>query len=275
MKKFVYLSIFILFFSTKLSAQRIITAGSSSTEIVCALGLCDKIVATDKTSVYPAEMQNLPSIGYRSSITAEGIISYAPDILILEKGYVKDVILEQVKNAGKTLVITENKHTLENTKHRIRTIARSLDKVQEGEALIKKIEMDYDALEKRVAKVSTRPKVLCVYARGGGTMHVAGDHTGFMLVKVAGMENAVQGVEGYKPLSTEALISANPDYILFFNSGLESLWGLDGVLQLPGVAQTIAGKKEQIISMDGVKLTNWGPRFVEAANELFEMTHPK
>ena len=263
-----------LVLSFEVTAQRIITAGSSSTEIVCELGLCDNIVATDRTSVYPAKMQSLPSIGYRSSITAEGIISLKPDILIMEKGYVKDVILDQVKNAGQKVLVVENNHNVEDTKMRIRRIAETLERKKEGEILIQKLETKLNALGKRIAETDKRPTVLCVYARGAGNMQVAGNNTGFMIIELAGTRNAVPEIDGYKPLNAEALINANPDYILFFESGLNSLGGINGVLKIPGVAQTTAGKKKQIISMDGVKLTNWGPRLAEAAQEIFELTHP-
>lgn len=269
----IFLTIILLSFASLSQAQRIITAGGSSTEIVCELGLCDKIVATDRTSLYPPQMQSLPSIGYRSSITAEGIISLEPDIMILEKGYVNDVILDQLKNAGQTVLVVENNSNLEDTKVRIRQIAEALNKKPEAEALIKKIEADLASLAKKVAQTNAKPTVLCVYARGAGNLQVAGKDTGFMIIEMAGTRNAVPEISGYKPLNAEALINANPDYLLFMESGLESLGGKEGVLKIPGVAQTTAGQKMQIISIDGVKLTNWGPRLAEAALEIFEKTH--
>ena len=254
-------------------AQRIVTAGSSSTEIVCRLGMCDSIVATDRTSLYPPQMQSLPSIGYRSSISAEGLISLNPDIIILEKGYVKEVIVEQLKNAGKRLVVVENESNLENTMERIRTIAEALNKKEEGEALVAEMQAKLEALAKKVEASTERPKVLCVYARGAGNLQVAGRNTGFMVIELAGTKNAVPEIDGYKPLNAESLINANPDYIIFFESGLRSLGGIEGALKVPGLAQTTAGKKRQILAIDGVKLTNWGPRLPDVALEIFEMTH--
>lgn len=274
MKKLNY--IFILTLTacfTQAKAQKIVTGGSSSTEIVCALGLCDNIVATDLTSTYPPQMQSLPSIGYRTGINTEGIISMAPDVIILEKEYVKDVVIEQLGAAKLNLVQVENAYGFENTKEKIRTIAKSLNREKEGEALIKNLQTHLESLSKRVAAHGERPKVLCVYNRGMGNMMVAGSNTGFDIISLAGVENAVPEIEGFKPLNVESLISTNPDYILFFESGLESIGGVEGALKIPGVAQTTAGKKKQIIAIDGVKLTNWGPRLAEAATELFDLTH--
>lgn len=254
-------------------SQRIITAGSSSTEIVCALELCDKIIATDRTSIYPEKMQALPSIGYRSSISTEGIISQQPTLVIFEKDYVKDEVISQLQSVKiKTLVVNHDQN-FESTKIRVRSIAAELGKKDEGEALIKKIESDFKNLEKKVNSTTSRPSVLCIYNRGSGNMMVAGKNTSFRLLPLAGTVNAVPDIEGYKPLNTEYLIQANPDYILFFSTGLESIGGMEEALKIPGVAETTAGKKKQIIAMDGILLTNWGPRVAEAAEQLFLLTH--
>lgn len=257
------------------SQNRIITAGSSSTEIVCALGLCDKIVATDRTSLYPEKMQSLPSIGYRSGIGAEGIISMKPDLVIFENEYVKEEVVTQLKSTGIRTVLVENEQSFESTRSRIRTIAAELGKKAEGEALINEIGAELDKVKAKVDATTSRPRVLCVFNRGTGTMMIAGKNTSFGLVPMAGVVNVMDDVDGYKPLNIEALIQANPDYILFFSSGLESIGGMDGALKIPGVSQTTAGKKKQIIAVDGLMLTNWGPRLAEAALELFHLTHPE
>jgi len=56
--------------------------------------------------------------------------------------------------------------------------------------------------------------------------------------------------------------------ILLFDSGLASLGGIDGLLAVPGVAQTTAGKNKAIISLDGGLISNFGPRTGEAALAL-------
>jgi iron complex transport system substrate-binding protein len=255
--------------------QRIITAGSSSSEIICALGLCNRMVATDRTSLFPASLQELPSIGYRNGINAEGILSQRPDLVIIERGYVKEDVIAQLQSAGvKLLIVNTNQH-VEATKARIRAIAAGVNKQKEGEELISKIEGQLAWVAKKVNSTSARPKVLCVMARGTGNMMVGGSNSAFGIVPLAGAVNAVPHIDGFKPLNAEALIQANPDYILFFTSGLESIGGLEGALTIPGVAQTTAGKKKQIIHMEGILLTNWGPRVAEAIEQLFYLTHPE
>jgi len=263
-----------VFISTISFCQRIITAGSAMTETVCALGDCSKIIASDRTSLYPAEIQKLPSIGYRSSISAEGIISLQPSLVIAEKDYVEPTVLTQIQSAGIQVIIIERVYTIDGTKSLIRQIASELNKKAEGEKLINKIESQLAEANAIIKKSKIIPKVLCVYNRGTASVDIAGTKTFSSILPYVGAEPAITGVEGYKPLNIESLIASNPDYLLMFESGVQSLGGIDGVLKVPGVVQTTAGKKKQVIAMEGIKLSNFGPRFGEAVKELAIQLHP-
>lgn len=262
-------------FSSAFAQQRIITAGSAITETVCALGDCDKIVGSDKTSTYPESVQNLPSIGYRNGISAEGIISLKPTLIIAEKDYVKDEVLAQLSASGIKLLIIDRKLNVTDTKKFIAQIAAALDRQAEGKKLIASIDADIAEANTLLKKATSKPKVLGIYNRGSLTMSLAGKETFSEILNYVGAENAFTSVDGYKPLNTEALIAANPDYLLTTIYGLESLGGMEGFLKIPGVAQTTAGKKKQIVSIDSLMLTNFGPRVGKAIKELVLLIHPE
>ena len=285
MRKPSFLLIFLSFsaFCFAQSDLRVITAGSAMTETVCALGLCDKIVATDRTSLYPAEVQALPSIGYRTGINAEGIIALKPSLFIVEKGYVEETVVNQIRSTGVKVVEIARAYDLSGTKDLIRNISKELGKTSQGDQIIARIESqlaEANALIKKARSSSAShaygqagPKVLCIYNRGTSSFDVAGNKTFANILPFVNATPAVTGVEGYKPLNTEALIASNPDYLLMFDSGVKSLGGVEGVLKVPGVDQTTAGKKKQVISMDGIKLSNFGPRLGEAVKELAEILY--
>jgi len=255
--------------------QRIVTAGSAASEIVCELGYCDRILATDRTSQYPKTLTNRPSIGYRNNINAEGILAQNPDLIILEQGYVKAEVVQRLQASGRATLLLPQKRTFANTQDNIRQIARALDRSQAGEALIRRMEEEQKALRDLVQTSERRPKVLCVYARGQGNLQVGGGNSAFSgILQLAGCRNAAPGIQGFKPLNAEALILADPDYILFFDSGLRSIGGVEGALDITGVRQTSAGREGDIIAMNGLLLTNWGPRIFQGARELFDLTHP-
>src|SRR5690554_1769969 len=79
--------------------RQMITAGGTITEIVHELGFSHQIIATDITSTYPVSMQELPSIGYRNQIKAEGILSLGANMVLAEADYLNPEVIEQLKSA--------------------------------------------------------------------------------------------------------------------------------------------------------------------------------
>jgi iron complex transport system substrate-binding protein len=260
----------------QLTSERIITIGGTITEIVCALDACDLIVATDFTSTYPSDMQNLPSIGYRSNIKAEGIIAQNPTLILAEEGYMSPDIYTQLESAGIPFHTFENKTTIASTKKMIQEIGKVLGKEEEAKQVEAQLKEDLQQADSLLTKASTTPKVLFVYARGHGTLSICGTESfAGNIIPLAGGQIAVPEIKDYKPLTTEALIKANPDYILFFDTGLESLGGIEGALDLPGVMQTNAGKNRNILSMDGLYVSGFDSRVGKAVYDLAVMIHPE
>lgn len=265
----------LLAFSASVAQTRIITAGSAITETVCALGDCDKIIASDKTSLYPESIQSLPSIGYRNSISAEGIIALKPTLIIAEKDYVKDEVLAQLTATGIKVLIIERTFTVEATRNLITQIAEALNRQGAAKKVIAQLDADLAEANALLKKVTTKPSVLSVYNRGSANISVAGKDTFGEIVEYSGATHAFNNVTGYKPLNTEALIATNPDYLITTSTGFESAGGMEGFLKIPGVAQTTAGKKKQIVSVDSIMLTNFGPRVGQAIKELVLLLHPE
>jgi iron complex transport system substrate-binding protein len=265
----------LLSFSASFAQTRIITAGSAITETVCALGDCDKIVASDKTSLYPQSIQSLPSIGYRNGINAEGIISLKPTLIIAEKDYVKDEVLSQFSATGIKVLIIDRVYSVEATKKLITQIAETLNRKAEAKKVLAQLDADLAEANSLLKKTSSKPNVLAVYNRGASNISLAGKETFGEIISYCGAENAFSSVTGYKPLNTEALIAANPDFMITTTIGLETIGGVEGFLKVPGVAQTTAGKKKQIVSVDSIMLTNFGPRVGQAIKELVLLLHPE
>lgn len=259
---------FSLFAQTK--TPRIVSISGAVTEILVGLGLQNQIVGTDVTSNYPASIEKLPKVGHNRGIGAEATLALQPTIVIGtkdEKGtsFLKPEVEFQFKSAGVKVQMFTQTYTVEGTKKLIDEVASYFGKKVEAQRLKQQI----DIALKQVKKLKSSPKVLFIYARGMGALSVAGNGTSVKsLIELAGAQNAVNDFENFKPLTPEALIAANPDYILLFDSGLESIDGTAGLLKIPGVAQTNAGKKKQFITIDGALLTGFGPRVGLAVLEL-------
>lgn len=252
--------------------QRIVSINGAVSEILVELGLQNQLVGVDVTSTYPEVVAKLPKVGYNRSIGAEATLALQPTLIVGtrdEKGVtlLKPEVEEQFKSAGVKVQMFTQVYSIEGTKKLINDVAAFVGRKPQAQGIIRKME----ASLAKVKKPANAPKVLFIYARGAGAMSVAGNGTSAKnLIELAGGRNAVNDFDNFKPLTAEGLIAANPDYFLLFNSGLESLGGIDGLLKIPGVAQTNAGKNRRVIEMDGGLLTGFTPRVGQAVLELSE-----
>ncbi|UOE52320.1 ABC transporter substrate-binding protein [Mucilaginibacter sp. SMC90] len=266
------LLLFLLGFSISASAaapKRIITLSGALTETVDALGFGKNIVATDVTSIYPAYVNNLPKVSKNRTVSAEGLISFKPDLVLAPEGSVSKEIAYQLQSAGINLINIKQEFSVAGSIAFIKAVAAALQVQGKGEALAKQTQSKVNKALAEVKKNSKTPKVLFIYARGTGVMLVAGQNTNIdAIISLAGGKNAAQGFDNFKPYTTESLIEANPDVILMFDFGLSSLGGADAVLKMPGVAQTNAGKNKRIVQMDGELLINFSVRLDQAIATL-------
>jgi iron complex transport system substrate-binding protein len=257
---------------------RVITLGGDLTEIAFALGEADRLVAVDTSSIHPADaVAELPKVGYVRRLSAEGVLSLGPTLILASADAGPPEVVEQLRAAGVAFATVPGEDSVEGAKEKIRFLGEVFDAGERADDLVRQIELDLleaqlylDAVDADAA-----PQVMFVYARGAGSLQVSGTATGaHAMIELAGAENAVTGYEGYKPLTAEAAVTAAPDALLFMSSGLESLGGIAGLADVPGLALTPAYQDERIVAMDGLYLLGFGPRTGEAIRELTLALHP-
>ncbi|MCF2506598.1 ABC transporter substrate-binding protein [Dyadobacter sp. CY107] len=246
--------------------QRIVSANGTLSEILCGLGLEKQLIGVDVTSTYPASLEKIPKIGHNRTIAAEGILTLNPDVIIYtDQSLLLPSVVRQLKNSGKKVVEFKHEYSREGAIKLIRDVGAYFNARPQAEKLVKSLQADLAKVKPNAAP----QRLLFIYARGTGTLMVSGTGTSIdKMITLAGHKNAVSGFTEYKPLTAESLITANPDVLVLFSSGLESLQGMDGLLKVPGVANTNAGKNKKVIAMDGQLLTGFGPRLGKAALEL-------
>ncbi len=254
-------------------STRIVSLNGTVSEVIAALGFQDRLVGTDVASTYTATLRALPKVGHGKKIAPEGVLALHPDLVLGVRQDVSPALEEQLRGAGVRLLLFDQDFSVEGAKRLISGIADSLGYTAKGDSVVQLL--DQQVKEAEALASQGEPKVLFIYARGTGTMMVGGEGTqAEEIIRLAGGRNAVSGFEDFKPLTPEALVAANPDAILLFSSGLESLGGPDGLLSVQGVPETEAGKKKRFIAMDGQLLTGFGPRLGAAIRELKEKIHP-
>jgi iron complex transport system substrate-binding protein len=251
------------------NTSRIVSVGGTVTEITFALGAGEQVVAVDTSSTYPPEAVRLPKVGYQRQLAAEGVLALNPSLILISTEAGPPEAVEQLKNAGVPVLIVPIEYTVDGAKRAIRMLAEALGRVERGSDLIAQLDTDLAEARQVAATLNPKPRVLFLYARGPNTVNAAGAKTSAdEIIRLAGGQNAITDFEGFKPLTAEAAAAAAPDALLLFESGLKSLGGEEGLLRVPGVAQTPAGQKGRIIAMDGLYLLGFGPRLGAAARDL-------
>ncbi|WP_343636471.1 ABC transporter substrate-binding protein [Fluviicola sp.] len=248
----------------KVEAKRIVSLSGSITEIIYAVGSQKELIGVDVTSTYPAAAEKLTNLGHVRKLAVESLLALNPTHVVMLEDEVSPDLKSKLKQAKIELVTFKHPNSVADAKSLIKDVAKWLGKEDASKELTAKIDADIQKL----SKLDKKPKVLFVYARGAGTLMVAGENTPLeKMIVLAGGENAGKGFTDFKPLTSESVIAANPDVILMFTSGAQSL-GPDGIFNVPGVATTTAGKNKALIQMDGQLLSGFGPRVAEALTEL-------
>ena len=258
------------------SGERIVCLDGGTTESLFALGVGEKVVGRDDSSYYPPEAQRLPSVGYQFRLSAEGILSLKPTLVIGREDVRPKGVVEQLERAGVAVVLVPATPSVEGAKAKIRTVAQAVGRVEQGEALVRALERDLLLLKAFQAQHAPkgRLKALFLYLRSPGTTYVCGEgSTPVGVMALAGLDNAAQGIRECKPMTAESVVAARPEVIVVFKKGLESVGGLEGLLKLPGVAQTPAGEKRKVVTMDDLYLGSFGPRAGRAALDLFRAAY--
>src|SRR5690606_33507897 len=273
MNKSIYIIILLLWSTVCLAKeQRIITLHSAITETVYALGLGSSMVATDVTSISPKAAAGLPRVSKNRSVSSEGLLAFQPTVVLAMEGDVPSSVAQHLRKSGVRFVTLRQEYSIKGASKFIQDIADALGVAEMGKTVVQRTKINLDRVldvVKEETKGRQVPKVLFIYARGTGTMSVAGKGSSLdAIISLAGGKNAVQEFADFKPYTTEALVQANPDIILMFDFGASSLGGKDAILKLPGVRVTEAGRQERILAMSGPLLINFSTRLPEAIMQL-------
>lgn len=249
---------------------KVISLGGDVTEIVYALGEGDRLIARDTTSRYPEVAQSLPDVGYLRQLSLEGILAFRPDLVLISEAARPAPVAERLRAAGVQVVQISHQQDLEGVIKKISEVAQALGAESEGKELIERFQSE----RKNLADSSSRlnQKAVFILNHGGASSPlVAGDgSSAASMLDLAGIPNAIQGLRGYRPLSAEGLLQAQPDIVIVTKASLESLGGSSHLWSLPGLSRTPAGRAQKLAVVDDLAFLGFGPR---TPAELLALRH--
>jgi iron complex transport system substrate-binding protein len=253
------------------AASRVAVAGGAITEIMWALGLKDRIVGVDTTSLHPPEaLRGLPNIGYVRALSAEGVLSLTPDLLLTLPGAGPPAAIELIRAAGVRVEQVPDEPSVAGVVARIEAIGRLMGAQAQADALAASVAAQFDTLARRRANLTAKKRVLFVLSLQNGRPLVGGrNSSAAAMIALAGGVNAADTIEGFKPITDEAVIASAPDLVLLMARD-EAPVVPDTLFALPAFAATPAAATRAAIAMDGLYLLGFGPRAPRAAADLMD-----
>ena len=263
-------------------AERAVVISQAYTEIIWALGAQDHVVGVDYSSTWPPEVKNVTTVGYHRALSAEGILSLKPTVIITDGNIGPPQVVEQVKQLNVPFkTFTAKNDSIEGTKALIREMGAYFHKEARADQLCRKLDDDMARALEQARQYTDHPRVavihygrasniyLIVGAGGSGDAGAAGQ-----MVRWAGGEMAIQQAGMQRMTSPEVVARANPDVVLMTEFGYDRLSGSkDKILELPGVSTSNAAKAGRIYRVEEHDVMYFGPSTGEGVLKLVKLIH--
>jgi iron complex transport system substrate-binding protein len=260
---------------TALTASRVVVLANGVAEIIQSLNAQSIIVGRDISSTEDS-LADIPIVTSGHQVLPEKVISLKPDLVLIDASTGPKAAIATIKAAGITVVETPESWSLEDLPIKVRAVGAAIGAQAQAELLIQELNSSL-----KVSTVKSSPRVAFLYLRGTSSIYLIGGQgsgADSLLKAIGAVDVGAQSLaRPYNTLTAESLAALNPDVILVMSKGLESVGGVQGLLKLPGVAQTKAGKNSAVIDVDDSLLLSFGPRtpsLVEALADALSKVAP-
>ena len=266
---------------TVTDADRILALDTYGTlgTTVYALGLGDRLVGRDVSTGVP-ELADLPVVTHSGhELNAEAILDLDPSVVLTDYSIGPLEVQMQLKDSGIPVVILDSARGRDVVAEQILQVAEVLGVPDEGARLAEQVETEIEQAEAEVAAMvptdpADRLRMVFLYMRGtAGVYYWFGEGSGAddLIEALGGIDVATEvEMAGARPINAEGLVKAAPDLYLMMSNGLESVGGVDGLLEVPGVADTAAGEHACVVDMSDAEVLSYGPQYPHTLRALAE-----
>jgi iron complex transport system substrate-binding protein len=236
-------------------SSRVVAVAGGSAEILAALGLGALLVGRDLASQSDA-LQNVPVVTDVHAISIEKVLSVRPTLVLIDRQTAIATTVSQILSAGIQVIELPEVWTVEGVRQRIENLGQGFGVADSASALLEK-------MNSTIKYPATNVRVAFLYLRGDSAIYLLGGlgSGADSILESAGLidAGAAQRLGAFTPLTPESLIALDPDVLLVMTKGLDSVGGLEGLIQLPGVAQTSAAKNKRVVAVEDGLLLSFGP----------------
>ena len=253
---------------TTFSVSRVVVLANGVAEIMNSLNARSILIGRDISSTEEA-LADIPVVTSGHQVLSEQVIALKPDLVIVDASTGPKSAIDQIKAAGINVVQTPESWTLADISSKVAAVASAIGARQQGDLLNRAI-----AAEIQTSTLPSKPRIAFLYLRGTSSIYLMGgpgSGADSLISAIGAVDVGAQSLEyPFNTMTAEALATLNPNVIIVMTKGLQSVGGLPGLLKLPGVAQTQAGKSGAIIDVDDSLLLSFGPRTPSLVTSLAE-----
>lgn len=240
------------------TASRVVVLANGVAEIMQSLNAQSIIVGRDISSTEKS-LEGIPIVSSGHQVLPEKVIALKPDLVLIDASTGPRSAIETIKSAGISVIETPESWSFKELPIKVRAVGRAIGAQEQAEELIQELNRSL-----KVASLKSSPRVAFLYLRGTSSIYLIGGQgsgADSLLQAIGAIDVGAQSLDRpFNTLTAESLAALNPDVILVMSKGLESVGGVQGLLKLPGVAQTNAGKNSAVIDVDDSLLLSFGPR---------------
>jgi iron complex transport system substrate-binding protein len=252
--------------------SRIVTLWVNISEVVYSLGLGDNVVGRDISTTFD-EARDVPLVTRAHDVSAEGVLSLEPTLVLADTESGPPEAIDAIRAAGIPIVVFPRAYSVSEINPGIERVANALGLADEGRMLAARTTTELVAAKATIPPGAERPRVAFLYMRGAAGVYLLGGvgSGADSMIEAAGGVDAGTAIgldNPFTPITSEALVDAAPDIILMTTSGLDSVQGIKGLLEIPGIGQTPAGTTGHVITEEDGLLYGFGPRTPDAVRQL-------
>ncbi|SFR87497.1 heme/hemin ABC transporter substrate-binding protein [Sphingomonas jatrophae] len=260
------------------AGNRVVCVSKQINEFIFDIGAQSHLVARDLTSIQPPQIRRLPSVGYHRALSAEGIISMRPSVLLTDGNVGPEPVLAQVRSVGVPIETMEPGTTPESAQALMLRLGRYFGRDAAARTVVTRWrgEMARALADMRRFAGKPRPRVLVIHFGQLNNSYLGLSRGGpaDAIVAWAGGVNAVGQVGGMARLTPEIIAAAAPDIIIATDVGYDRYGSAERFRSLPGIALTPAGKSLAIHRIFESEIMYFTPRTPAALRKVAGWLHP-
>jgi iron complex transport system substrate-binding protein len=248
--------------------ERIVSLSPSATETLFAVDAGEQVIAVDDESDFPPGVPQTQLSSYQPNV--EAIAGYRPDLVVVPASVPRDVTAG-LRRLGLTVLAEPAPTDLDEAYHQMRELGRVTGHAEAGRRLAQRIRAE---VERTIAS-APRGGSLAILHELDPDLYTASSETFIgRIYQRLGLRNVADAAARragtpYPQLSSEAVVSANPDLIVLADS--------ECCAQTPAKVRARAGwaavsavASGAVVAIDDDVASRWGPRIPQFVQQVVE-----